>query len=72
MDKRLLQTSPTGVFGCVQPKSWIDNCTMRVWYDSVFKPYISQYDGEAGLLLDDFTCHKSDALKNAFKNDDTC
>ena len=70
MDKRLLQRLPTGVFGCVQPKSWMDNRTMRICFDSVFKPYITQCDGEAGLLLDDFTCHKSEALKNEFRNDD--
>ena len=71
VDKRLPQILPDSVFGCVQPKALMDNRTMRICYDSVFKPYITQHNGEAGLLLDDFICHKSDALKNALKDDDT-
>ena len=63
MDKRLPQILSTGVFGYVQLKAWMDNLAMRIWHDSVLKPYITQHDGEAGLLLDDFIFHKSDALK---------
>ena len=36
----------------------------------MFKLYITQHDGEARLLVDKFICHKSDALKNALRDDE--
>ena len=59
VDQSLESILPTGVLGCVQPKAWMDNRTMEIWYTNVFRPFIAGYQGNTGLLLDDFKCHKS-------------
>ena len=51
IERSLNSTLPDGIFGCVQPKAWMDNRTMTIWYNSVVKPYISGYNGTTGLLL---------------------
>ena len=59
IDKSLADVLPSGLSGCVQRKGWMDNRTMAMWYDSVFKPYIAGNNGRSGLLLDHFKCHRS-------------
>ena len=67
--KTLRNILTEGVVGCGQPKGWMDNRTMSIWYELIYRPYVSQFDGEAALLLDAFVCHKGSALKEAMKDD---
>ncbi len=69
MDKSLLYILPDGVMRCVQRKAWMDNRTMSIWYDSVYKPYISSWNGRSGLLLDNFKFHRSSELLEAMEED---
>ncbi len=57
------------VIGYVHRKGWMDNRTMSIWYDNVFKPYVSECTGHSGLLLDDFKCHKNSDLQEAMDED---
>ena len=43
----------------------MNNRTMTIWYEKIYRPYVTQQAGEAALLLDDLVCHKSEALNNA-------
>ena len=63
VEKQLTAELPEGVVGCVQRKGWMDNRTMNIWYESVFKPYVSGCTERSGLLLDDFKCHRSAELQ---------
>ena len=71
IDRQLPSILPTGVVGCVQAKAWMDDRTMEIWYNKIYKPYIAGYTGNSGLLLDDFICHKSDTLKHKMHADNT-
>ncbi len=42
----------------------MDDRTMRIWYDQVYKPYITESDGASGLLFDKFVSQKSKEFKN--------
>ena len=42
---------------------------MLKWYDSVWKPYIADYDGESGLLLTSYKVHTMESLMERMKND---
>ena len=53
IEKSLDEILPDGIVGCVQRKGWMDNVTMNIWYNTVYRPYIAGFDGESGLLLDD-------------------
>ena len=70
IEKKLPQIIPAGIVSCVQAKGWMDDRTMSIWYERVYKPHISTCDGESGLILDDFICHKSQVLKNKLEIDD--
>ena len=69
VEKQLPSILPDGVFGCVQKKAWMDNNTMSIWYNKIYKPHIANYGGHSGLLLDDFKCHKGDELRSAMHDD---
>ena len=44
---------------------------MNIWYNEVYHPYISGFDGESGLLLDDFKVHKNSEILELMKEDKT-
>ena len=44
---------------------------MRIWYETVYEPYISGNKAESGLILDDFVCHKNSDLMESMKQDNT-
>ncbi len=44
---------------------------MRIWYDSVCKPYISVIYGASGLHLGGFVSDKSQELKDKMYTDDS-
>ncbi len=67
VEKQLPGTVPDGIVACVQRKAWMDDRTMRIWYDRVCKQHISNCQRQSGLLLDDFVCHKSQYLKDKMK-----
>ena len=69
VEKSLPETIPEGVIGCVQRKAWMDNRTMCIWQDYVYKPYVTGTNGRSGLLLDDFKCHRSPELLQAMEDD---
>ena len=48
-----------GIIACVQQNAWTDDRTMKIWDKKVLKVHLKYFDGCAGLLLDDFECHKS-------------
>ncbi len=54
VENQLSDTVPDGIVACVQRRAWMDDRTMRIWYDRVYKPHISNCLGQSGLLLDDF------------------
>ena len=62
IEKDLLSIMPAGMLGCTQNKAWCDEHAMLKWYDSVWKPYIADYDGESGLLLDSYKVHTIDGM----------
>ena len=71
VEKQLPTILPEGIFGCVQKKGWMDNRTMRIWYDKFYKPYIGTVTSTSGLLLDDFVCHKSGELTQRLNSDNS-
>ena len=71
IDRQLPSILPGGIIGCVQSKAWMDDRTMAIWYNKVYKPYIAGYTGNSGLILDDFICHKSDNMKQKMNSDNT-
>ncbi len=44
---------------------------MSIWYERVYKLCISTCNGESGLILDDFICHKYQHLKDKLQADDS-
>ena len=36
----LHQIMPDGMYGCTQPKAWMDNRVMQFWEEKVWKPYV--------------------------------
>ena len=62
IEKSLTSELPEGLVGCVQRKGWMDNRTIDLWYERVFKPYVSGCTERSGLLLDDFKCHRNSEL----------
>ena len=44
---------------------------MNIWYNKVYRPYIAGFDGESGLLLDDFKVHKNSEILKLMKEDKT-
>ena len=40
-EKSLTSELPESVVGCVQRNGWIYSRTTNIWYESVFKPYVS-------------------------------
>ena len=36
----LHQIMPDGMYGCAQPKGWMDNRVMQLWKEKVSKPYV--------------------------------
>ena len=63
IDRQLPSILSAGVVVCVRAKAWMDDRTMEIWYNEMYKPYIAGYTGNSGLMLHDFICHKSDTLK---------
>ena len=47
------------MIGSAQKKGWMDNNTMEIWYNKVYRPYIANCEKESGLLLDDYKVHKN-------------
>ncbi len=47
----------------------MDTSMMNIWYEKVWKPYIAGCEGESGLLLDDYICHKDADLFEKMKAD---
>lgn len=47
----------------------MDNSTMAIWYDKIYRPYASEHNAKSALLLDDFLCHKGDALQEVINSD---
>ena len=48
----------------------MDNRTILIWYNEVYKSSIADADGKAGLLLDDLICHKPQELSDKLANED--
>ena len=71
IEKSLDVILPDGIVGCVQRKGWMENVTMDIWYNKVYRPYIAGFDGESGLLLDDFKVHKNSEILELMKEDKT-
>ena len=46
-----------------------DNRTVSIWYDKEYRPFVVSHTGAAGLLLDDFKCHRSPQLLQFMKDD---
>lgn len=44
---------------------------IHLWYSKVWQPYIAGSVGESELLLDDYICHKDNALHELMKADNT-
>ena len=40
VERQLPGIVPSGIFGCVQKKGWMEKRTMRIWYEKIFKPYV--------------------------------
>ena len=62
LEKSFDQIILAGIIACVQAKGWMDNSTMGLWYNKVYRPYIGNLNGMSGLLLDDFKSHKNSTL----------
>ena len=69
VEKSLQEIVPDGIVGCVQRKGWMDNTTMNIWYNKVYRPYIFDCTGESGLLLDDFKVHKNPDISELMSQD---
>ena len=67
--KDLRSIMPAGMLGCTQNKAWCDERAMLKWYDSVWNPYIADYDGESGLLLAIYKVHTMESLMECMTND---
>ena len=70
VERQLPGILPFGIIGCEQKKGWMDNRTMRIWFEKIFKPHVETAPGETGILLNDFICHKSAEIKNKLSDDD--
>ena len=71
VEKQIPEIYPERIIGCVQEKSWMDNMTMQIWYNEVYKSYIADADRKSCLLLGDFICRKSQELTKKLAYDDT-
>ena len=69
VERSLPYILPADAIGCVQLKAWMDDRTMSISYQKVFRAYMETHDGNVGLLLDDFICHKSDTLQSQMDDD---
>ena len=69
IERSLPRITPDGIVSAVQDKGWMDTAMVEVWHEKVWKLYIAGYDGESGLLLDDYICHKDDELYQKMKSD---
>ena len=49
----------------------MDDRTIEIYCNKIYKPYFAGYTSNGGLLLDDFICHKSDTLKHKMDADNT-
>ena len=47
------------------------NNTMEIWYNKVYSPYTTNYEGESGLLLDDLKVHKNPKMLELMNQDNT-
>ena len=71
IEKQISGILRAGMLGCRQSKAWCDECVKLQCYDSVWKPYRAVYDGESGLLLDDYKVHTMESLMERMSNDNT-
>ena len=52
----LAQIMPVGMYGCIQPKGWMDNRVMELWKEKIWKPYVQNAE-KSVLLLDRMESH---------------
>lgn len=57
IEKALSDVLPPNTFGCCQSKGWMDQRSMKIWFEKVWKQYVAN-SSKSVLLLDDFICHK--------------
>lgn len=57
-EKSLNDILPDNIFGCCQEKGWMDDRSIHLWLEILWKPYISEF-GHSFLMLDNFVFHKS-------------
>jgi len=63
VEKWLNENTPPNIYACCQPKAWMDDRVMGIWFEKIWKPYI-QGHAESVLLLDDFKCHKQEQFED--------
>ena len=56
------------MLGSTQSKAWCDERAILKWYDPIWKPYIADYDGESGLLPDNYKVHTLVSLIERMSN----
>ena len=71
IEKSLSALLPDNVFGSCQRNAWMDKRAMKIWYETVFHPYICGNTGESGLILDNYICHKDAELMELMQADNT-
>ena len=47
----------------------MDARNMDLWNENFFRPYKNVWNNRAGILLDDFSCHKSEKMKSILIQD---
>ena len=63
IDRQLPSILPADIVGRAQAKAWMDDRTMEIRCNKIYKPNIACNTGNSELLPDDLICDKSDALK---------
>ena len=63
VDHKLTLLLPARIVGSIQTNAWMDDRSVDIWDNKMYKTFIAGYTGNYGLLLDEFICHKSDKLK---------
>lgn len=54
------------MYGCCRNKSWMDEQSMKIWTEIVWKPYVANRT-QSVLLLDNFICRKQNSFRDRIK-----
>ena len=60
---------PAGITASVQAEGRMDNYTISIWYNKIYRPYVLAIGVQSVLLLDDSKCHKSNVLQELMDQD---